>query len=86
MLFLIYYSKYFSLIKTSQANIRKRLWKRTSPFLEKSLETLPTDGSLICSKQCICSSKHLRARKSDGAVSGTWVTSLKGASSLNLLN
>lgn len=86
MLFLISHSKYISLIRTSQANIRKRLWKRTSPFLEKSLETLPTDGSLVCSKHSVCSSKHLRARRSAGALSGTWVTSLEGGNSLHLLS
>lgn len=86
MLFLISHSKYISLIRTSQANIRERLWKKTSPFLEKSLETLPTDGSLVCSKHSACSSKHLRARQSEGAVSGTWVTSLKGDNSSHLLS
>lgn len=65
MLFLISHSKYVSLIRTSQANIRKRLWKGTSPFLEKSLETLPTDGSLVCSKHSICSSKQLRAESKE---------------------
>lgn len=50
MLFLISHSNNISLIRISQTNIRKRLWKGTSPFLEKSLETLPTDGSLFRSK------------------------------------
>jgi len=61
MLFLISHSKCVSLIRTSQANIRKRLWKEISPFLEKSLETLPTDSNLVCSKHSIRSSKQLRA-------------------------